>query len=116
MGAKASKRKPAAKPSTGDAPCPWHVYVVECADGSLYVGIAKDVEKRVAAHNSGRGAKYTSTRRPVRLLYSERGRDIGEALRREREIKRWSRPKKIATLGLTGPARLGRPRRTRRCA
>ena len=93
-------------------PCLWYLYVVECADGSFYAGIAKDVGKRVCVHNSGRGAKYTSRRLPVRLVYSEVRADAGEALRREREIKRWSRPKKIERLGLSGPARLSRPRRS----
>ena len=96
-----------AKPRTGE----WHLYVVECSDGSYYVGIAKDVERRLAAHNSGRGARYTSTRRPVRLLYTEKCPDIGSALRREREVKRWSRPRKVESLGLEGPARLGVSRR-----
>ncbi len=92
----------------------WYLYALECADRTLYVGIAKDVEKRICVHNSGRGAKYTSTRRPVRLVYSEACSDVGEALRREREVKRWSRPKKIKRLGLEGPAKLGL--RRRRCA
>ena len=95
-------------------PRPWYIYVVECADGTLYVGIATDVERRVAVHNSGRGAKYTSRRRPVRLVYTQTCRDVGSALRREREIKRWCRPKKIERLGLEGPAKLGKPRR--KCA
>ncbi len=130
------KRAKALRPGRARG-CPWHLYVVECADGSFYVGIAKDVERRVRVHNSGRGARYTSMRLPVRLLYSEVRADVGEALRREREIKRWSRPKKIERLGLSGPARLtsassvepsgpgrspddaarlGRAKRRRRCA
>jgi len=92
-------RKPAAK-------CPWFLYVAECSDGTLYVGIAKSVEARIACHNSGRGAKYTRTRGPVRPVYSEKLADVGAALRREREIKRWSRPKKISELGLANPPRL----------
>jgi len=111
---KASKRparKPGPKPA---AKCPWFLYVAECSDGTLYVGIAKCVEARIACHNSGRGAKYTRTRRPVRLVYSEKLVDVGAALRREREIKRWSRPKKISELGLANPPRLGpKPVRSR---
>ena len=85
---------------------PWFVYVVACSDGSLYVGIAKDVDARVACHNAGRGARFTRTRRPVRLLHTERLPSVGDALRREREVKRWSRPAKVARLGLDCPERL----------
>ena len=106
---KKASRKPAKKSA---AKCPWFLYVAECSDGTLYVGIAKCVETRIACHNSGRGAKYTRTRGPVRLVYSERLVDIGAALRREREIKRWSRPKKVSELGLANPPRLG-PKATR---
>ncbi len=94
------------------AKCPWFLYVAECADRTLYVGIAKNVEARIACHNSGRGAKYTRTRGPVRMVYSEKLPDVGSALRREREVKRWSRPKKVAELALASPPRLT-PRRTR---
>ena len=73
-----------------------YVYVVRCADGTLYTGYAKDPRERETAHNSGRGAKYTSGRRPVCLVYSEAFETIGEALRREREVKRWSRARKEA--------------------
>jgi len=97
--ARKAARKPAAK-------CPWFLYVAECSDGTLYVGIAKCVEARIACHNSGRGAKYTRTRGPVRAIYSEKLADVGAALRREREVKRWSRPKKISELGLASPPRL----------
>jgi len=106
-------KKPKPRPRKARS-CPWFLYAVECADGTFYVGIATDVERRIAVHNSGRGAKYTSRRRPVRLVYSQTCRDVGSALRREREIKRWSRPKKIERLGLEGPAKLGKPRR--KCA
>ena len=77
------------------------MYVVECADGTLYVGIAKDVDARVATHNGGRGAKYTRARLPVRLLHTERHADMSAALRREYEVKRWSRARKIERLRLT---------------
>ena len=93
-------------------PCPWFLYVVKCADRTFYVGIAKSVEARVACHNAGRGAKYTRTRTPVRLVHTEKLDDVGAALRREREVKRWSRPKKVARLGLPGPERLARRRRS----
>ena len=65
----------------------WYVYMVRCADGSLYTGIAKDVERRVAQHNAGEGAKYTRGRRPVALVYREAVKDRPAALRREYAIK-----------------------------
>jgi len=66
----------------------WHVYVVECADGSLYTGIALDAEQRVARHNAGHGARYTRSRLPVRLVHVEMAESRGAALRREYAIKR----------------------------
>ena len=77
-----------------DADRSWSVYMVRCGDGSLYTGVAKSVEKRVAKHNSGRGAAYTRTRRPVRLLYREDGLTRSEALIREAGIKSMPKPKK----------------------
>ncbi len=65
----------------------WHVYMVRCADGTLYTGIAKDVERRVVQHNTGQGAKYTRGRGPVILVYREAVKDRPAALRREHEIK-----------------------------
>lgn len=65
----------------------WRVYVVECADGTLYTGIATDVEARLARHNDGKGARYTRGRRPVRLLHVEEVPDRPAALRREHAIK-----------------------------
>ena len=108
-----SSKKP--KLTTRPGECPWFLYVAECADRTLYVGIAKSVEARLACHNSGRGAKYTRTRGPVRLVYSERLADVGAALRREREVKRWSRPQKVAELALASPPRLS-PKRARSVA
>jgi putative endonuclease len=120
---KKSRSRAGAKPvpkagKKRSAKCPWFLYVAECADRTLYVGIAKNVETRIACHNSGRGAKYTRTRGPVRMVYSEKLADVGSALRREREVKRWSRPKKVAELALASPPRLTRltPKRARRIA
>lgn len=76
----------------------WWVYILECADGSLYTGVALDVERRLCAHQTGRGARYTRGRRPVRLLYQEACRDRSEALRRERAIKSLPRAAKLALL------------------
>lgn len=65
----------------------WSVYVVRCADGTLYTGVAKDVDGRLARHNDGVGAKYTRSRLPVRLVFREEVGDQGAALRREIKIK-----------------------------
>lgn len=70
--------------------------MVRCRDGSLYTGIAKDVDARVAAHNEGKGAKYTRARRPVELVYREAAEDKGAALRRELAIKKLPAGKKRA--------------------
>jgi len=72
----------------------WCVYIVRCADQSLYTGSAKDVAARVAQHNDGRGAKYTRGRLPVELLFSEVVGAQGDALRRELQIKRLTAAKK----------------------
>ncbi len=74
----------------------YFVYILECCDGSLYTGIAKDVAKRLDEHNnSDRGAKYTKARRPVRLLYKEPSDNRSSASKREYEIKKLSRAKKL---------------------
>jgi putative endonuclease len=74
----------------------WYVYIVRCADRTLYTGVAKDVTARVAAHNSGRGARYTRARLPVKLVHSEPAADRSAALKREHAIKRLSRAAKRA--------------------
>jgi putative endonuclease len=74
------------------------VYIVRCGDGSLYTGYARDVKARVRAHNSGRGAKYTAGRRPVRLVYSEACETRSAALKREYALKQLSRKKKLELL------------------
>ncbi len=72
------------------------VYIVRCADGTLYTGYARDPTARVKAHNSGRGARYTAGRRPVKLVYAESCESVGAALRREYELKQRSRAQKEA--------------------
>lgn len=72
----------------------WSVYVLRCGDGSLYAGIAKDVEARIQSHNAGKGAAYTRTHLPVQLAYHEALLTRSEALIREAQIKRLPRPKK----------------------
>lgn len=74
----------------------WHVYLLRCADGTLYCGITTDLERRVAEHNRGDGARYTRGRRPVELVYAETAADRSEAARREYEIKQMSRTQKEA--------------------
>ena len=71
------------------------VYIVECADQTLYTGWTTDLERRLAAHNAGKGAKYTRSRTPIRLVYSETLTDQSTAMRREREIKRMGRDQKL---------------------
>lgn len=73
-------------------------YLLRCADGTLYCGSTTDLKKRVAAHNAGRGAKYTRARRPVKLVYFEEQESWSAALRREAAIKKMSRPQKDALL------------------
>ena len=72
-----------------------YAYIVECADGTLYSGWTNDLEKRIAAHNAGQGAKYTRSRRPVTLRYYEEFEDKSEALRREAALKKMSRAEKL---------------------
>jgi len=72
----------------------WAVYILRCGDGSLYTGIAKDVQARVKQHSEGRGASYTRTRLPVKLIYRQEGLTHSTALIREAQIKGMSRSKK----------------------
>ena len=65
----------------------YYVYILKCAAGTLYTGFTNDLEKRLKAHNSGKGAKYTRNRLPVRLVYSETFSDKREAMSREWHIK-----------------------------
>ena len=76
----------------------WFVYTVRCSDGSLYTGITTDLKRRLAQHNAGKGGAYTRSRRPVKVVFQERRVTRGAALRREAEIKRWSRAQKETRL------------------
>ncbi len=76
-----------------------YVYIVICADGTLYTGWTTDLEKRVATHNSEKGAKYTRSKRPVRLVYNEVFETKSEALKREWSIKRLSHGEKMKLIG-----------------
>ncbi len=70
------------------------MYILRCGDGSLYTGIAKNLQARIQQHNDGKGAAYTRTRRPVRLCYRQEGLTHSQALIREAQIKTMSRSKK----------------------
>lgn len=75
---------------------PYFVYIVQCADETLYTGSTNDIEKRMIAHNNSKnGAKYTKTRRPVLLVYTEIHDTKSLALKREAQIKKLSREKKL---------------------
>ena len=73
----------------------WKLYMLRCRDGSLYTGITTDVEKRLEAHRSGKGAKYTRGRGPLELVYQEECGDHSTALKREIEIKTLTREGKL---------------------
>lgn len=72
----------------------WELYILQCGDGSLYTGIAVDVEKRFAAHSAGKGAKYTRGRGPLRIVYREVCGSHSDALKRELAVKALSREEK----------------------
>ena len=74
------------------------VYILKCADESFCVGSAIDLEDRLRRHNSGKGAVFTASRRPVKLVYKEPCQNLDDAVKRERQIKKWSRAKKEALI------------------
>ena len=73
----------------------WFVYLLRCGDGTLYAGITNDLEARLVAHRSGRGAKYTRGRGPLEVVHVERRRSKPAALRREHALKRMRRAEKL---------------------
>jgi putative endonuclease len=87
-------------------PAAWCVYILRCADGTLYTGITNRLDRRLAGHRTGRASRYTRSRLPVRLVHVEPAADRSAALRREAEIKRLDRKSKLA---LAGPGRRARP-------
>lgn len=76
----------------------WYVYIVRCADASLYTGVTLDLERRIAMHNAGTASRYTRGRRPVRVVHCEQHPTRGAALRRELAIKALSRREKDALI------------------
>ena len=103
---KASRRKKKA----GD---PWSLYILQCSDGSFYTGITNNLERRLKMHQSGKASRYTRTRGPVEMLYSEKCGDRSSALIRECEVKEWPRSKKA---GLISGEKQVSKRRKRRAA
>ena len=73
----------------------WYVYMLRCSDDTLYTGSTNDLKKRLAAHNEGRGAKYTKPRTPCTMVYQEEVNDKSAALRREAAIKKLTRSEKL---------------------
>jgi putative endonuclease len=76
----------------------WFVYILRCSNGSLYVGETNNVEQRVADHNRGRGSAHTAKHRPVEAVYVEQHSDRPASLKREQQLKRWTRVKKQALI------------------
>jgi putative endonuclease len=74
------------------------MYILECSDGTYYVGSTKDLEFRLSDHQAGKGAKYTSRRLPVKLVYSEEYEPVVDAYAREKQIQNWSRAKREALI------------------
>ena len=83
---------------TDNTPTPWFFYALRCADDTLYAGVTTDPSRRVTEHNSGRGARYTAGRRPVRLVAVWRLPDRGAAQRAEAQFRRLSRARKLALI------------------
>ena len=77
---------------------PWFIYIAECRDKTLYVGIAKDIAKRLKEHNSTNKCRYTRFRKPLKLIYHEKVLNYSLARKREVEIKKFSRKKKFALI------------------
>ena len=83
----------------------WFVYLLRCADGSLYTGITKDVKRRCQQHNAGTASRYTRTRLPVRMVYQEAQPSRSAALKREAAIKAMTRAEKLTLIRLRAKAR-----------
>lgn len=73
----------------------WFVYILRCADNSLYTGSTNNLEKRFLAHINGKGGRYTRSHKVIKIIYKEKFKTKSEALKREIEIKTWSKKKKL---------------------
>ena len=82
----------------GESSAGWVVYILRCRDGSLYTGVAADLDRRLAAHRAGRGSRYVAARLPVEVVYTEPAVDRSAAQRREAAIKRLKRAAKLCLL------------------
>lgn len=80
----------------------WKLYILRCGDGSLYTGIALDVQARLSQHREGTGAKYTRGRGPLELVYVEDCEDHSQALKREHQVKSLTKGEKLALIGENG--------------
>lgn len=78
----------------------WYVYMLECADGTLYTGVTTDLDRRFQEHRQGKGGNYTRSHKPMRLCYSEQASSRSTAQQREAAIKRMSREEKLRIVGL----------------
>ncbi len=76
----------------------WYVYMLKCQNGAIYTGVTEDIERRLKVHTLGKGGHYTNYNRPREVLHKEPIKDRLEAEQRERQIKRWSRVKKLALI------------------
>ena len=86
------------QPAKKFPPSSWHVYILRCRDGALYTGYTNDLDTRLSAHNAGGGAKYTASRLPVKVVYAESADSKSAAMKREFQIKRWTKAKKEALI------------------
>ena len=77
---------------------PWFLYIAQCRDGTLYVGIARDADKRIKEHNNTNKCRYTRFRKPLSLVYKEVCANYNTACKREREVKKFSREKKLTLI------------------
>lgn len=89
-------------------PEPWFLYMLECADGSFYTGVTKDLDRRLAMHQAGKASRYTRTRLPVRIVYQETLEGRTRALVRECAVKKLSREKKEALSGYSKKKKRGK--------
>ncbi|MCC6475328.1 MAG: GIY-YIG nuclease family protein [Burkholderiales bacterium] len=78
------------------------LYILKCSDSSLYTGIATDVERRFTEHRAGIGARYTASRKPIRIMYRELCGNRSAAQKREAEVKSWTRARKLALINSGG--------------
>jgi putative endonuclease len=76
----------------------WYLYILRCADGTLYIGISTDLTKRLKTHNQGKASRYTRMRLPVEMIYHEPHPDKSSARKREIQVKKWPRPQKLALI------------------